>query len=40
VETNTEAASLAQARLLAVVNGSGRVSQLVEGYPIEAAGGH
>jgi hypothetical protein len=31
-----EAASLAQARLLAVVNGFGRASQFVEGYPIDA----
>jgi hypothetical protein len=31
-----QAASLAQARLLAVVNGCGRASQFVEGYPIGA----
>jgi hypothetical protein len=31
-----EAASLAQARLIAVVNGFGRASQFVEGYPIDA----
>jgi len=31
-----EAASLAHARLLAVVNGFGRASQFVEGYPIDA----
>jgi hypothetical protein len=31
-----KAASLAQARLLAVVNGCGRASQFVEGYPIDA----
>jgi hypothetical protein len=31
-----EAASLAQARLLAVANGFGRASQFVEGYPIDA----
>ena len=35
-----EAASLAQARLLAVVNGFGRASQFVEGYPIDAQLGH
>jgi hypothetical protein len=31
-----EATSLAHARLLAVVNGCGRASQFVEGYPIDA----
>ena len=35
-----EAASLAQARLLAVVNGFGPASQFVEGYPIDASSRH